>query len=102
MRQGRFCDFNVWSRKKQSEKLNYMHQNPVKRRLVREAEQWEWSSFRGYAYGEAGQVRVNAQEWGCMVKKTAAATNAVACARPFAQDAKEPALSLSKGRGTPR
>jgi putative transposase len=57
--QRRFYDFNVWSARKRIEKLRYMHRNPVKRGLVLEAEQWEWSSFRSYAYQEVGRVRVN-------------------------------------------
>jgi hypothetical protein len=32
--QRRFYDFNVWSAKKVREKLEYMHRNPVKRKLV--------------------------------------------------------------------
>jgi putative transposase len=39
--------------------LRYMHRNPVKRELVQEPEQWLWSNFRHYKYGEAGLVRVN-------------------------------------------
>jgi hypothetical protein len=35
----------------------------VKRGLVEKAEDWEWSSFRTYAFGEAGLVKVNRQEW---------------------------------------
>jgi putative transposase len=50
--QRRFYDFNVWSRKKRIEKLNYMHMNPVKRGLVAEAKLWAWSSYRFYQYGE--------------------------------------------------
>ena len=30
------------------EKLNYMHNNPVKRGLVSSPEEWPWSSFRFY------------------------------------------------------
>ena len=41
------------------EKLRYIHRNPVKCGLVREPEQWRWSSFRDYAYGEAGAVQIN-------------------------------------------
>ncbi|SRR5258708_3616022 len=59
--QRRFYDFNVWSARKRIEKLRYMHRNPVKRGLVLEPEQWEWSSFRSYAYREQGRVKVN--EW---------------------------------------
>ena len=36
-----------------------MHRNPVKRGLVLEPEQWRWSSFRSYFYGETGLLRVN-------------------------------------------
>jgi putative transposase len=58
--QRRSYDFNVWSEHKRIEKLRYMHRNPVARGLVREPEQWRWSSYRQYAYGEAGPVRINA------------------------------------------
>lgn len=57
--QARFYDFNVWSEPKRIEKLRYMHRNPVKRGLVVSAEQWRWSSFRYYLYGEPGLVKVN-------------------------------------------
>ena len=57
--QRRFYDFNVWSEHKRIEKLRYMHRNPVTRGLVAEPEQWRWSSYRQYAYGEAGPVRIN-------------------------------------------
>ncbi|HEV2730721.1 MAG TPA: transposase [Terriglobales bacterium] len=57
--QPRFYDFVVYSEKKRVEKLRYMHQNPVKRGLVLAPEQWAWSSYRHYAYGEAGPVLVN-------------------------------------------
>jgi len=57
--QPRFYDFNVYTERKRVEKLRYMHRNPVKRELVQEPEQWLWSSFRHYKYGEAGLVRVN-------------------------------------------
>ena len=30
------------------EKLNYMHGNPVQRRLVASPDKWPWSSFRFY------------------------------------------------------
>ena len=46
--QRRFYDFNVWSRKKKIEKLNYIHMNPVKRRLVANPKDWPWSSFNFY------------------------------------------------------
>ena len=60
--QTRFYDFNVWSDEKRVEKLRYMHRNPVQRGLVRQPEEWRWSSFRYYAFGECGPVVVNEQQ----------------------------------------
>jgi hypothetical protein len=57
--QRRFYDFVVSSEEKKMEKLRYIHQNPVKRGLVLEPDQWAWSSFRYYAYDERGSVLVN-------------------------------------------
>lgn len=51
--QRRFYDLNVWSEKKQREKLDYMHANPVTRGLVASADQWPWSSFRSYFLEDA-------------------------------------------------
>jgi len=65
--QRRFYDFNVWSQRKRVEKLRYMHRNPVKRGLVLEPEQWDWSSYRGYAYDEVGIVKIN--QWPAAVMK---------------------------------
>ncbi|HEY1677748.1 MAG TPA: transposase [Candidatus Sulfotelmatobacter sp.] len=59
----RFYDFNVWSQQKESEKLHYMHQNPVVRGLVARPEDWRWSSFRFYTCGETGLVRINDWSW---------------------------------------
>jgi putative transposase len=65
--QRRFYDFNVWTEKKRVEKLRYMHCNPVKRGLVEEPEQWAWSSFRQYLYGERGPVVIN--QWDVLKMK---------------------------------
>ena len=46
--QRRFYDFNVWSERKIREKLDYMHNNPVERRLVERPGDWPWSSWRFY------------------------------------------------------
>ncbi len=66
--QKRFYDFNVWTQRKRIEKLRYMHRNPVKRELVKQPDQWRWSSFRSYFLGERGLVRVNYQEWPIEIK----------------------------------
>jgi putative transposase len=57
--QRRFYDFVVFTEKKRVEKLRYMHRNPVQRGLVLKPEEWLWSSFRHYAYGDRGPVLVN-------------------------------------------
>ena len=46
--QRRFYPYGVYSEKKRLEKLNYMHNNPVKRGLVRSPGEWPWSSFGFY------------------------------------------------------
>jgi hypothetical protein len=67
--QARFYDFNVWTKRKRIEKLRYMHRNPVKRGLVASPEQWRWSSFRSYMFGEPGMVGVNRQDWELKIKR---------------------------------
>jgi putative transposase len=65
--QHRFYDFNVWTERKRIEKLRYIHRNPVLKGLVKEPEQWLWSSYRSNAVGEAGPVKIN--QWGGAVMK---------------------------------
>ena len=59
--QPRSHDFNVYSDRKVAEKLHYMHQNPVRRGLVSSPELWRWSSYRAFAFGEQGVVKLNWQ-----------------------------------------
>jgi putative transposase len=61
--QRRFYDFNVWSQRREIEKLKYMHRNPVVRGLVVAPEDWRWSSYRSYGFGENGLVRINDRSW---------------------------------------
>jgi putative transposase len=56
--QARYYDFNVYSAAKRFEKLHYMHENPVKRGLVANPEDWLWSSYRYYQTGEQGRVKI--------------------------------------------
>ena len=60
--QARYYDFNVYTRTKRLEKLSYMHWNPVVRGLVKEPQDWAWSSFRHYLTGEEGVVEIES-EW---------------------------------------
>ncbi len=57
--QARFYDFNVYSAKKKREKLEYMHENPVKRGLVNDPGAWRWSSCLFYVRGEPGLVPID-------------------------------------------
>jgi putative transposase len=59
--QQRYYDFNLFSDRKQGEKLHYMHSNPVRRGLVACPEDWPWSSFRHYATGADGMVEIESQ-----------------------------------------
>jgi putative transposase len=54
--QRRFYDFNVWSEEKLKEKLDYMHANPVQRRLVQHPRDCPWSSWVHYA--GKGEVKI--------------------------------------------
>jgi len=58
--QRRFYDFNVWSEKKLIQKLDYMHRNPVDRKLVRHPKDWPWSSWSFWEKGEMGMIRIDA------------------------------------------
>jgi putative transposase len=57
--QRRFYDFNVWSAKKLREKLDYMHANPVKRKLVLHPRDWPWSSWSHYEKNEDGLIAID-------------------------------------------
>jgi putative transposase len=59
--QRRFYDFNVWSARKVREKLEYMHRNPVKRKLVSHPKDWPWSSWSHYEKGERGLIEIDSR-----------------------------------------
>jgi putative transposase len=50
--QRRYYDFNVYTREKMKEKIEYMHANPVVEKLVEHPRAWPWSSWSFYATGE--------------------------------------------------
>jgi putative transposase len=60
--QKRYYDFNVRNAHQFSEKLRYIHRNPVKRGLCKQPEDWQWSSFRHYATGVEGRAEIES-EW---------------------------------------
>ncbi len=59
--QPRYYDFNLFSEKKQEEKLRYIHRNPVSRGLVTEPSDWPWSSFHHWSTGARGTIEIESQ-----------------------------------------
>ena len=78
---------NVWERAQAGGKAAVHPSEPVKRGLVESPELWAWSSFRAYAYGERGPVRVNYREWKSTTKtkkrETLGEASAGSCTRPI-------------------
>jgi hypothetical protein len=60
--QARFYDFNVYSKGKKREKLNYMNASPEIRGLVRHPKDWAWNSWGFYWGGTAGLVTIDVEE----------------------------------------
>jgi putative transposase len=57
-RQGALWQHQFWDRfvrhqREYSQRLNYMHSNPVRKGLVGKPEEWRWSSFRNFSRDEA-------------------------------------------------
>jgi putative transposase len=53
-----FCDFNMRTEVEGTETLRYLHRNPVARGLVERDEDWPWSSFRYYFFGEQPLITI--------------------------------------------
>jgi len=60
--QKRYYDFNIRNHDQFVEKLHYIHQNPVTRRLCARPEDWLWSSFHHHATACEGHVEIES-EW---------------------------------------
>jgi putative transposase len=90
--QARYYDFNVWSERKFTEKLRYIHRNPVTRGLVDLPEDWLWSSFHHYLTGEQCGAEIESQ-W------TAAARERLGIF-PIVQTAKKSPAQVKFGRVT--
>ena len=56
--QRRYYDRNVATSSESAEKIQYIHQNPVKRGLVATAEAYRWSSANVYTAGVSGAVTI--------------------------------------------
>lgn len=57
--QSSFYDFNIYSEEKMNEKLDYMHYNPVRAGLCKNSEDWPWSSYRDYEFGQVGKIKID-------------------------------------------
>ena len=90
--QARYYDFNVWSERKFTEKLRYIHRNPVTRGLVGRPEDWSWSSFRHYLTGEACGVEIESR-WTPRARERFGTF-------PTVQAAKKTRAQAELGRGT--
>jgi putative transposase len=55
----RFDDVLIYSEEQYRIKLNYIHNNPVKRGLVDKPEDWKYSSARNYLLGDHSIIRVD-------------------------------------------
>jgi hypothetical protein len=55
----RFHPFNVYTENKCREKLNYLHNNPVKRGRAKEPGDWPWSSCRFYFLRDASLLAMD-------------------------------------------
>lgn len=49
---------DLWSHKFARQKLNYIHQNPVRAGLCKHPAEWHWSSYRAYYPHEKGSVPI--------------------------------------------
>jgi len=65
--QARYYDRYMRDYDEFSEKLRYIHRNPLKRELCSSPEQWPWSSFRHYWNGADVGVEIES-EWTARVR----------------------------------
>jgi putative transposase len=54
------CSFdrNVRDAREFSNELDYIRRSPAERGLVKQPEEWKWSSYRHYALREVGPVEI--------------------------------------------
>ena len=53
----------IYSRRFFSQKLEYIHTNPVRKGLATDASQWYYSSFTVYEMGDGGPLEIDLIEW---------------------------------------
>ncbi len=52
-------DRNQWTAEEIHEKIAYIHANPVRRKLVENPEEWQWSSHRAWVGGSDVPIQIN-------------------------------------------
>jgi putative transposase len=57
--QDRYYGFNVFTNKKLTEKLTYIHNNPVREGLVKDPCDWPWSSARWWLKGQPVRISLS-------------------------------------------
>lgn len=60
--QDSYWDVNVYTERFLRRKLNYIHRNPVRSGLVESPEDYYYSSYRNYVFGEESLIEID-QEW---------------------------------------
>jgi putative transposase len=55
----RFDDVLIYTKEQYEIKLNYIHNNPVKRTLVQRPEDWKYSSATNYLLGDHSTIKVD-------------------------------------------
>jgi len=79
----RYYDFNVFTDRKLTEKLRYMHRNPVERGLTLTPHDWACSSFRHYLTGERSTVEIESH-WTVSQRDRSTTNTQVSEAKPGA------------------
>src|SRR5579864_2847777 len=69
--QKRYYDLNIRNYPRFTQKLRYIHMNPVRAGLCERPEDWEWSSFRHYATRCEGTIEIES-EWTARKRERAA------------------------------
>ncbi len=57
--QSRFDSFSIYSDKKFEEKLNYIHNNPIRAGLVKNLDDYPWSSYQNYYLNNNSIIKIN-------------------------------------------
>ena len=96
-----YYDFNVAAHEKFVEKLRYIHRNPVRRGLVAQPEDWQWSSFRHYQTGVRGTVEIEsdwtARQRGWQLPEWMRDRRAVSSISPVASGGRKSASPVPEG-----